>query len=375
MRFIHTADWHLGKKLHERSLLDDQAHILNELLKVIDDKKPEAIIIAGDIYDSSMPTSNAVDLFDEVLTKIILEKKVPVLCIAGNHDSSSRLNFGSKLFESNRFFLRSKIFMDSSPVILSDDYGPIYFSLIPYFYPTKVREVFNIQKYLSYDESAKILINDSLKRINPKHRKVAIAHLFITGSKRSDSEVEMVGGLDEINAEHFADFNYVALGHLHQPQFKSNNIRYSGSLLKYSVAEEHQPKGIDIVELDGNGKVEVESLPLKPLHDVRTISGYLNDILQTQNKSTDYILVKLKDENPYNAGEILRREKFTNLLGIEDISEREIQASKSIKERENLNDAELFETFFKDMTGRSMNDDELKAFYECFNEVKKSETD
>ena len=145
MRFIHTADWHLGKKLHEHSLIEDQIYILNEFLKLIDDQKPEAIIIAGDIYDSGMPPTAAVDLFDEILTKIILEKKIPVLCIAGNHDNSSRLNFGSKLFESNRFFLRTKIIQDSEPVILSDDFGDIYFSLIPYFYPPKVREIFNIK--------------------------------------------------------------------------------------------------------------------------------------------------------------------------------------------------------------------------------------
>ena len=370
MRFIHTADWHLGKKLHEHSLIDDQIYILKEFLKLIDDQKPEAIIIAGDIYDSPMPPTVAIDLFDEILNKIILEKKIPVLCIAGNHDSSSRLNFGSKLFESNKFFLRSKIIYDSSPVILSDKFGEIYFSLIPYFSPPTVREIFKVKKFLSYDDAAKILIDDALNKINPKRRRVAISHLFIKGSARSDSEMQMVGGIDEINPEHFLNFNYVALGHLHKPQLKLKKIRYSGSLLKYSFDEEFHKKGIDIVDLDAEGNFHIESIALNPLHDVKIVEGYLNDILNNQNKTDDYILVKLKDENPYNAGEILRREKFLNLLGVENHSDKEIIASKSLRERENLDDAELFELFFKDMTGRKMNDDERTAFIKCFNDVK-----
>ncbi len=374
MRFIHTADWHLGKKLHEHSLIEDQIYILNEFLKLIDDQKPEAIIIAGDIYDSGMPPTAAVDLFDEILTKIILEKKIPVLCIAGNHDNSSRLNFGSKLFESNRFFLRTKIIQDSEPVILSDDFGDIYFSMIPYFYPPKVREEFNIKNYIDFDEAAKILVDDSRKKIKPNKRNVAIAHLFIKGGKRSESEIEMVGGIDEINPEIFINFDYVALGHLHKPQFKiAEKIRYSGSLLKYSFDEQNHKKGIDIVEMDGEGNININSISLTPLHDVKIIDGFLNDILEKQVKSNDYLLVRLKDENPYNAGEVLRREKFENLLGVENISEKEIAESKALRERENLSDAELFETFFKDMTGRRMNEDERSAFMECFNEIKGGE--
>lgn len=374
MRFIHTADWHLGKKLHEHSLIDDQYHILKEFLKLIDDQKPEAIIIAGDVYDSGMPPVAAVDLFDEILTKLILEKQIPVLCIAGNHDSSSRLNFGSRLFENNKFFLRTKILVDNEPVILSDEYGDIYFSMIPYFNPSKVREVFSIESNLSYDDAAKILIDDARKKILPNHRSVAIAHLFLKGGYRSDSEIEMVGGIDEINYEHFLDYDYVALGHLHRPQYKKfEKIRYSGSLLKYSFDEELQDKGIDIVEMDGDGEVKIESIALKPLHDVRVVTGFLDDILREQITTGDYILARLKDENPYNAGEKLRSAIYPNLLGVENISERVTEESKELKERENLNDSELFEVFFKDMTGRNMNETEREAFVECFNDIKGGE--
>ena len=155
MKFIHTSDWHLGKKLHEHSLLDDQVYILDQFLKIVDDEKPDAIVIAGDIYDSRIPPSDAVDLFNEVLNKILLEKNIPILCIAGNHDSSSRLNFGSKLFEKNNFFMRANLEINSEPIIFDDDFGKIYFSLMPYFYPAKVREVFSLptQESISYDGS------------------------------------------------------------------------------------------------------------------------------------------------------------------------------------------------------------------------------
>ena len=371
MRFLHTADWHLGKKLHEHSLIDDQYHILKEFLKLVDDQKPEAIIIAGDVYDSGMPPVAAIDLFDEILTKLILEKQISVLCIAGNHDSSSRLNFGSRLFENNKFFLRTKTFADNEPVILSDEYGDIYFSMIPYFNPSKVREVFGIDDSLSYDDAAKILVDDARKNIPSNQRSVAVAHLFLKGGYRSDSEIEMVGGIDEINYEHFLDYNYVALGHLHRPQYKKfEKIRYSGSLLKYSFDEELQDKGIDVVEMNGTGEVKIESIALNPLHDVRTVTGFLDDILREQLTTGDYILARLKDENPYNAGEKLRSAIYPHLLGVENISERVTTESMELKERENLNDAELFEVFFKDMTGRNMNEAEREAFVTCFNEIK-----
>ena len=371
MRFIHTADWHLGKKLREHPLIDDQAYILNEFLKIIDDQKPEAIIIAGDVYDSGMPPVTAIDLFDEILTKLLLEKKIPVLCIAGNHDSSSRLNFGSRLFESNRLFLRTKTVANIEPIILNDEYGEICFSMIPYFYPSKVREIFGIEEGLSYDDAAAKLVSEARKYIKNNQRSVAVAHLFIKGATRSESEVEMVGGIDEINYEHFLDFNYVALGHLHSPQYKKyEKIRYSGSLLKYSFDEEKQKKGIDVVDIDGEGSVKIESIPLIPKRDVRIVKGFLDDILREQSATGDYILARLKDDNPYNAGEKLRSAIYPNLLGVENVSEREITASIALRERENLNDAELFETFFKDMTGRAMNDQEYKAFMECMNDLK-----
>ena len=374
MKFIHTADWHLGKKLREHSLIDDQQYILNEFLKLVDNEKPELIIIAGDIYDSRIPPVDAINLFDEVLTKLLLEKKIPVLCIAGNHDDSSRLNFGSKMFDKLNFHMRSKVSSDMEPIIFNDEYGEIYFSPIPYFYPSIVRERFDFpsNNYMTYDDAAKIIIEAARSKIPNNKRSVAIAHLFIKGSVRSESEVQMVGGIDEINAAHFADYNYTALGHLHQPQNRGNNVRYSGSLLKYSFDEEHQNKVIDIVEIDKFGKCKLPDEPytLTPKRDVRTVTGLLSDILQKEPRSNDYILAKLKDENPYNAGEKLRSALFPNLLGVEIVSEREIRESLKLQQREHLNDAQLFEEFFNDMTGRRMNDEERALFMDCFNELK-----
>ena len=297
---------------------------------------------------------------------------MPILGIAGNHDSAARLNFGSKLFEKNNFFLRSHIIANSDPVILNDDFGKVYFSLIPYFHPAKVRDAFNLptNQSLTYDQAANILIDAARSRIPKKQRSIAIAHLFIAGSIRSDSEDSMVGGIDVINPENFVNYNYVALGHLHKPQSKfAGKIRYSGSLLKYSFDEEFHHKGVDLVSMDSNGITHVEQFMIKPLHDVRTISGFLNDILQNEQPSKDYILVKLKDNEPFNAGDRLRKALFDNLLAIEDISNKATRESEELQSRENLNDDELFELFFKEMTGRVMNEQERSVFLDCFHDL------
>ena len=378
MKFIHTSDWHLGKKLHEHSLLDDQVYILDQFLKIVDDEKPDAIVIAGDIYDSRIPPSDAVDLFNEVLNKILLEKNVPILCIAGNHDSSSRLNFGSKLFEKNNFFMRANLEINSEPIIFDDDFGKIYFSLMPYFYPAKVREVFSLptQESISYDDAARIIIDNERLKIPAGQRSIAVAHLFIINSDRSESEEEKVGGIDAINPEHFADYNYVVLGHLHKPQSKyADKVRYSGSPLKYSFSEENHHKGVDIVNIDGSGNVKFKQIPLTPKRDVRIISGFLADILKEAKPTEDYILVRLKDEQPYNAGERLRQKGtlYKNLLGVENISDKSTQESIALQERDNLNDVELFSLFFKEMNNRPMNEAEQSAFMECVESLNKME--
>ncbi|MBR1729057.1 MAG: exonuclease SbcCD subunit D, partial [Selenomonadaceae bacterium] len=316
MKFIHTADWHLGKTLKNQSLIEDQKYILQQFYNIVDDQKVDAIIIAGDIYDRNVPPEEAVKLFDEVLNEIIVKRKIPLLCIAGNHDSFDRLNFGSKIFDKANLYIRAKITKEIDPIILNDEYGEIYFSLIPYFDPSHIKKIFDLEDdyELNCNDSMKMVIELIRKKIPIDKRSVAVAHAFVIGGKMSGSEKKLPGGLEEIDPSHFSkNFNYTALGHLHGVNVMAKNVRYSGSLLKYSFDEYKQEKKITLVEIDGGGNVKFDLIPLKPLRDVKIIRGKIENILENEPETEDYISIQYEGTNPPNL-KLKLRNKFKNLL-------------------------------------------------------------
>ena len=373
MRFIHTSDWHLGKSLKGQSLLDDQAHILNEILRAVDDQKAEALIIAGDIYDRSVPPAEAVELLNEVLLKIV-ERKVPILCVAGNHDGAKRLNFGSQLFERSQFYLRTPIRADDEPIIFNDQYGEIYFSLLPYFEPAQIRNAFDIDDNLTFDGAGKIFIDNARSKIPRGTRSVAISHAFITGGERSDSETQNVGGADNVSAAHFDGYNYVALGHLHKPQcMTSNTIRYSGSPLKYSFNEWQHHKGILSVEVGAKGEAYTDFLPLTPKHDLLVMEDTLTNLLN-RTPTTDYVAVRLLDREQVLNARAKLEELFPNLLSIEKIGfMRESTLNGEIKRLDGASVADQFKDFFKYQTGEAMSADEEAALVECLKSLREEE--
>ena len=225
MKIIHTADWHLGKSLKNVPLTDEQAYILNgDFMKIVNDVKPDAVIIAGDVYDRLTPPPEAVDLFDEIITKLN-ERKIPILCIAGNHDSASRLNFANKLLAEAEFFITARPQGEPVTVVLQDKFGEVYFSLIPFFAPDELRGEFEIDtdKRLTADEVNKIYIDAARKKIPAGKRSIAVAHLFVTGGVSSDSERKFVGTVENVDVKNFAAYNYTALGHLHKPKICTIN--------------------------------------------------------------------------------------------------------------------------------------------------------
>ncbi len=374
MKFIHTADWHLGKTLKNQSLIEDQRYILKKFLQIVDDNKVDAIVIAGDIYDRNIPPEEAVDLFNWILNKLIIERNLPVLCISGNHDSKSRLNFGSRIFDNSNLHIRTKLIADMTPVVLNDDYGEVYFSLIPYFEPIDVKKLFNLddETELSYDEAGKILVDAARSKIPSNSRSVAVTHAFITGGVESGSEKKLPGGLGQVNPAHFKDYNYTALGHLHGSTLTNKNIRYSGSLLKYSFDEEKQSKSVTIVEIDSSGNVKVDyNLPLTPIRDVRVIRGSIEDILKVEPKSDDYISVQYEGLNVPNLNAKLRN-KFINLLEFKPADKNSAQFEDTIKRQENISNVELFKNFFKATTGDNLNEEELFAVTTLIEDMEKS---
>lgn len=378
MRLIHTADWHLGKTLKGVSLLDDQDYLLNgEFLKLVEDWQPDAIIIAGDIYDRGVPPTDAVDLFDEIVFKLT-EKNLPVLCIAGNHDSSTRLNFGSRLMAQKKFFITAKIFETPEPLILEDKFGEVYFSLLPYFTPVELREVFKAENFPdNFDSNAanKFYIAAHRKKIPAGKRSVAVAHLFAAGGITSESERKFVGGVENIATENFSAYNYTALGHLHKPQNMKKTdfiVRYSGSPLKYSFDEANHDKGITLVEIDGAGKVDFKHSRLTPKKDVRIVSGTMAE-LQNFARTQDYIFANLTDKNYIlNAVDKLKDSAFPNILGI-NFSSLE-QAAENIsgakKFQEGLTILDHFAEFFESNTGEDFPADYRDAMNNVLKELE-----
>ena len=362
MKLLHTADWHLGKTLLNYSLIKDQDFILNhQLMDVADDLKPDAIIIAGDVYDRADPSTDAVELFDEIIFKLT-EKKIPTLCIAGNHDSAERLNFGSRLFANKEFYITTKTTSTPENIVLEDKFGEVYFSLIPYFVPAAIES----DERLTFDAANKIYLDKARQRIPVGKRSVAIAHAFVEGGEESDSERKFVGTTGKVSAETFAGYDYVALGHLHKPQRISDNIFYSGSPLKYSAKESTHKKGFTLVELDGNGFVIAKNIPLTPRRDLIEVEGTLAEFL-SKPPSDVYAYVTLTDKVfVYDAAQKLR-EVFPKLMEAKNKARpKNFVEEPTRRLRENATLAEQFGDFFEAMTNRPLTAKEQAAMAEVF---------
>ncbi|MCM1253588.1 MAG: exonuclease SbcCD subunit D [Clostridium sp.] len=300
MKFLHLADLHLGKRVHDFSMLEDQKHILGEIGNIIDNERIEGILIAGDIYDKTVPSTEAVQLFDRFLTEIA-GKKIPVFLIGGNHDSVERLSFGAEILADSRVYVAGVYQGDIKPVTCKDAYGMIDIYLLPFIKPAYVRHVFpeQAQEINSYQEALS-LVMERIKT-DKGRRNILVAHQFVTGAKRCDSEEISVGGLDNVDASLFADFDYVALGHIHGPQWVGKEtIRYAGTPLKYSFSEVSHQKAAVVVELCEKGDVRIREIPLTPLHDMRKIRGSYEELtsrsLYEKTNTNDYVAITLTDE-------------------------------------------------------------------------------
>lgn len=367
MRILHTADWHIGKIINQVYMTKDQEYILKELIKIIKEEKPDVIIIAGDLYDRSIPPIEAVELLDWVFSKILLELKTPIIAIAGNHDSADRLSFANKILRDNGLFIEGKFNNKVEKVVLQDEFGPINFYLIPYSDPAQVRYTLKDDNIKNHNEAMKAIIN-SIK-FNKKERNVAIAHGFITGIEaleKSDSERPLsIGGTDFVSVDYFKDFNYTALGHLHSNQKVSkDNIRYSGSILKYSFSEVNHKKGIVIVDIGEKGEANINFKELVPIRDMRKIKGQLNKLLDPKvygnTNLEDYLHVVLTDE-----GELIDpinklREVYPNILSIEReayMKENEValtSAGKGVRHKSKL---QLFKNFYSNIMGEELSEE------------------
>ncbi|MEN6565393.1 MAG: exonuclease SbcCD subunit D [Veillonellales bacterium] len=379
MRFLHTSDWHLGRIFYGIHLTEDQAYVLEEFAALVKETKPDAVLIAGDVYDRAVPPTEAVQLLDEMLSRLLLDYHVPVLLIAGNHDSPDRLGFGNRLLARQGLYVVGPLPEQLEPVVLQDEYGPVYFAPLTYAEPALVRERLDQPEVFDFEQAMQVMVNQALDKIPSQARKVAMAHAFIAGGQASESERPLsVGGSSVVGAGVFAPFHYTALGHLHNSQQAGGgSIRYSGSLLKYSFAEANQRKGVNLVEINDSGQVRVEMFPLSPRRDVRCLDGFFKDILrgpQPGENREDYLMVTLRDEVPILDVRGQLQNIYPNVMHVEY---PRLTAGGNLRgpaaDHRRLTEKELFASFFEQMTGEILTEQQSTEFAAVVEELYRQE--
>ena len=380
MRFLHTADWHLGKLLHGEHLTDDQRGLLGQLCGIVEETAPDVVLMAGDVYDRSVPPSDAVELLDDVLSQLVLELGVPVVAIAGNHDSPDRLDFGSRILRGQGLHVFSKPTAEPGPVTIEDEHGPVHITGLPYAEPPQARHVFEDPAIKTHDEVLAAQAEAARSALPEDERAIAVAHVFAQGGELADSERPLaVGGAETVHASRFDRFDYVALGHLHRRQsVEEGRIEYSGSLMKYSFDETGHSKSVNLVEMDGEGHCTVERIPLEPERDLRRVEGTLAEIQvgpDPDENRQDYIWVTLQDDGPVVDAMSRVRETYPNALHVEHPARAEVSSLGGLASTLQAQDEEeVFEEFVSHVTGEdSLSEGKQEVLEEAFGRLREEE--
>ncbi|MGR5212358.1 exonuclease SbcCD subunit D [Vibrio rotiferianus] len=374
MKFIHTSDWHLGRQFHNVSLLDDQQAVLDQLIQYIENNPVDAVVVAGDIYDRSVPPTIAIELLNKVVKRICGELNTPMILISGNHDGAERLGFGSEQMKNAGLHIISNFEDMLTPVVIeTESAGQVAFYGMPYNDPEQVRFAYQ-EPVSTHDQAHKLLAEKITEQFQPEQRNVLVSHCFVDGAIESESERPLsIGGSDRVSHEHFLNFDYVALGHLHQPQKKGEEyIRYSGSLMKYSFGEQNQKKGFTLVEIDQNGFVSAEHINLAAPHEMRIVEGELEQVIEqgkTDPKNEDYLLVRLMDKhailNPMEKlravyPNVLHLEKPGMLIGVE----QEMAQAKLAR-----SEIDMFRDFFSEAQDGQLSQEQEQAISDIIKQL------
>lgn len=363
MKLIHLSDLHLGKRVNDFPMLEDQAYILDRILEIADEERPDAALIAGDVYDKNVPSAEAVALLDDFLVKLA-DRSLPVLLISGNHDSPERLAFANRLMEGRGVYIAPVYHGEVSPVTLEDDCGPVDFWLLPFLKPAHIRRFFPEEGVESFTDAMACAIRHM--PLDPARRNVLVTHQFVTGAARCESEELSVGGADNVDASVFAPFDYVALGHIHGPQnVGGERIRYCGTPLKYSFSEAGHQKSVTIVELGEKGSLEVRAVPLLPQRDMVELRGSFAQLKSPefygQVDRDAYVRVILTDENDiYDAmGQL--RPVYPNLMALDYDNLRTRSGAVVLEEADVKRDPlELFADFYQQQNHQPMSEEQRR---------------
>lgn len=359
MKLVHLSDLHLGKRVNEFSMIEDQKYILTKIINVIDDEKPDGVIIAGDVYDKSVPSAEAVELFDDFLVRLA-KRNLQVFIISGNHDSPERLAFGNRLIDASGIHLSPVYSGEIRPYALEDAHGKVNIYMLPFIKPAHVRRFFPDETIDSYTEALAVAVKNM--NISEAERNILITHQFVTGAERSESEDISIGGSDNVDSSVFDGFDYVALGHIHGPQnIESEKIRYCGTPLKYSFSEVSHEKSVTVVELGGKGNLTVRTVPLVPQHDMVELRGSYEELtLRSFYEGTsypeDYTHITLTDEEDILDVQSKLRVIYHNLMKLDYDNKRtrhkaEISGAEDVERKSPLT---LFSEFYALQNGTDM---------------------
>lgn len=377
MRFIHTGDLHIGKTVNEFDMVEDQKHILNQIYNIAVEKKVDCIILAGDIYDRSVPKTEAVTAFDDFINKTI-DSGIKILAISGNHDSKERLSFGAGIMEKSGLIIRGQLEKEIKPYSMTDQYGQVDFFLLPFTKPVYVEKLYE-KKNLTFHQAIKECIDHM--NVDEDRRNVLVTHQFVTHNGvepvTSDSEMDIViGGIANVEAEIFNKFDYTGLGHIHRrSKIGENNVYYSGSPLKYSFSEVHHKKSVVYVELGKKGQEKIEYIDLKPLHDMREIKGKINDLISSKvadsEDRNDYIRAILTDKEELYEPMAKLRQVYPNTMQLViEKSEKSIDTEYVTSDIKLKSPMELFEEFYLYVNGEQLSENKKEIMADIISKAK-----
>ncbi|MBQ7264936.1 MAG: exonuclease SbcCD subunit D [Firmicutes bacterium] len=370
MRFIHMSDLHIGKIVNRLSMEEDQEYILGKIIEKTEQLKPDAVVIAGDVYDKASPSSKAVSMFDDFLFALS-KLGTKIFIISGNHDSAERTAYASRLLSRSNVFVSPVYNGKIEPITLSDEYGEVNFYLLPFIKPAIVRNLFKNEDIADYNDTVKTAV--AHMNVDTSKRNVLVMHQFLTDAKLSGSEERSIGGSENIDASIVEMFDYVALGHIHRAQsVSSKNIRYSGAPLKYSFDEVGTQKSICLVELKNKSEFSYEKIELEPLRDMRVIRGSFEEIInKTDDKKDDYIKIILTDESDIPDAAKKIRAVYPNfmLLSYDNKRTRKISSVKKDERITKMEPIEVIDNIFEEQNGKKQSEKQRKLSQELIKEI------
>ncbi|MCJ8313907.1 MAG: exonuclease SbcCD subunit D [Saccharospirillaceae bacterium] len=374
MRILHTSDWHIGRQFHNVSLLDDQRFCLNQLIEILSTEKIDLLVIAGDIYDRSVPPADAVVLLHQTLSTINIDLKIPTVVISGNHDGPERLGFAADLLKASGLFILTDISKCEQAVKIEKDGETVNVFAIPYCQPEHVRDRFNVD-VKTFDEAHTFLVDRITDKMDNKAFNLLMSHCFVDGGQQSESERPLsIGGAETVKWQPMAQFDYVALGHLHAPQYRGEkHIRYSGSLMKYSFSEVSQLKAVTIIETEDNKVKDIQIVELKQQRDLRVIEALFDDIIKNgfdDKHKDDYLLIRITDTDSVIDAIGKLRLIYPNILQLEKTATNNVAFNKNNSKLQlKRNEIELFKEFYEQTLDKPLTDEQTTCLQSIVKDI------